>query len=509
MKGINCLIKTIVVFSVIAVFGAGSLFSKDQDTVVIALDHDVLTVNLAELKDGSNHVVFNSMHQGLVIRNRLTGKTEPSLAKSYEIIDGGRGIRFKLRKGLKFHNGDPVTAHDFKFSCDQFVDPVNVYAGALLFDEIEEVEVVDDFTIIYHFYEPYSAWAMLLSEGVLSKKYYEKVGRKTFGKKPVGTAPFRFLERKIGEYILLEAVENHVAYTVGFKRLKFMIVPDAMTRMAMLETGEVDLIYNIMPHQIRRLERNPTLRVKQATRIPKLWGIHFNQINYPVLKDPKLIEAVNLAINREEIVKRVFLGKGTQLFGAYAKGEIGYNPNFKYEFNPDKARRLLGESSYKPGEVFLLSYSAKIINGSLVAAIVQKYLMNVGLQIKLIQLETGVMSTYKLGRKKELGHFFLYDWGMIDPMIRLRLTIGSSGPYTYFPDRPNQKVVDGLLDAQAQEMNLEKRIVLLHKLEKEIAGSPSNLYSIFNIYAMNKRIDYDMGEQSLYPVDCWTIKMMK
>jgi peptide/nickel transport system substrate-binding protein len=167
-----------------------------------------------------------------------TGEYINNLAASIKILPNKKDIRIQLRKGPTFTTGDPVTAHDAKFTHDQILDPKNANIFAPFANEIDEFEVIDDTTYILHFFEPYGPWQQLLLHGICSKNYYGKVGRDEFRDHPVGSGPFRLAKTVKGEKYILEAVENHPDIKVAFKTLELVAVPDETTRLAMLQTGE-------------------------------------------------------------------------------------------------------------------------------------------------------------------------------------------------------------------------------------------------------------------------------
>lgn len=506
MKKKDIVTCAIVLVLALVQFGAVNLLAGDRATLRVALDHDARTMNIAELKDGSNLVILMQMLEGLTSLNPDTLEADPKLAESFKIIEG-KDIWVKLRKEPRFHTGDPVTAHDVKFTFQQFMDPKNAFAGRFLLSSVKEVEVLDDYTLIYRFKTPYAPWRAITELGIISQKYYEKVGRERFRKHPVGSGPFRYVEWKVAESVTMEAVEDHWAHKVDFKTLKLLIVPDENTRMAMLETGEVDLVGKIPPHQVKRLKKNPKIRIKRNLFDPNMIFTRINCISFPLLKDKNLILAINHAIDRERIVKNIYLGEGTPIYGSYAKGEIGYNTSFKFEYDPDKAREYLKKSSYKSEEL-LLSYGSKVINGLQLTAAIQKYLKDVGVNLKIRLLEEGTLATLRAQKSKELGHFAFQTWESPDPDLKKRLITHSKGPFTMYTDRPNQALVDQLVVGQLITVDPEKRLQILHKLEQELKGTEINLLTLNGIYAMNKRIDYTMLPANSMLTNLWTIRLM-
>jgi peptide/nickel transport system substrate-binding protein len=523
----------IIAVCVVSLAAAGAL-AGPKDVVKIGLQYDPGTMNMLQIKTGIDIPAVLPMHQLLILTDPFTGERtfESSLTESAEVLENGKDVKFKLVRGNTFHTGDPLTAHDVKFTYEQCANPSNANLMAGPLDEIEEIEIIDDYTFIFRFYEPYAAWRELLWIGICSKKYYEKVGLEKFGKHPVGSGPFKFVERKIGEFITLEADPNYswienVPYTdpdtgekktkaverkVDFGTLKFVTVPDDVTRMAMLETGELDMITDILPQHVRRLKLNKAVVIKRDTTQPSLYALSSKADNYPIFKDSKFALSLTYAINRQEIVDRIFLGEGYPLYMFASRSELGYDPDIVYEFDPNRARQLIQESSYKPGTPIILTYTSAVPNADLVAATIQKYMKDVGVTIKLQKLEAGTQATYSRNRDPKEGHMTLYAWaGGRDPSTRLLLTMPASSIYNAWKTRKAQKQVDKLTYAQAQETDKEKRLVLLNELHALLRDEPSApvLFGLNQIYAMQDRIDYDWqpGDSFVFGVN--RIKIVK
>ena len=504
----------------VALFLSNPVRAGSKDTVKVGLHWDPTTMNILELKTGIELPPILHMHQALQSTDPVTGERtfENSLTESAEVMENGKDIKFKLKKGNFFHTGDPLTAHDVKFTYEQCANPnnANLMAGPL--DEIEEIEVLDDHNLIFRFYEPYAAWRELLWIGICSKKYFEKVGMEGFRKHPVGSGAFRFVSRKIGESVTLEAnedfrwKENGVERKVDFKTLKFITVPDEITRIAMLETGELDLISDILPHNAKRLERNKQVKVKRATTAPSLFAISSKPDNYPIFKDTSFAEAFFYAINRQEIVDKIFLGEGYPMYMFASKSELGYDPKITYDFDPERARKLVQESSYKPGTPIILTYTSAVPNGALVAAAIQRYMKNVGVTIKLQQLEAGVQATYARTRNPKEGHLTIYAWpGGRDPSTRLILTLPSGSIYCAWATRKNKDKLNKLVLEQARETDKDKRLALLNEIHQILREEPGGaiLFGLNQIYAMSDRIEYSWLPREAYLFYLNRIKVVK
>jgi peptide/nickel transport system substrate-binding protein len=488
------------------------VFAGKSGTVKVGLRYDPSTVNMLEMRLAADIPVVLHMHQSLMAADPETGERVPFLAESLTVMENGKDIMVKLRRDSVFHTGDPVTATDVKWTYEQCADPSNANMMAGPLDEIEDIEIIDAYNLIFRFYDPYAAWQELMWISICSKKYFDKVGREKFRSHPVGSGAFRFVERRIGESITLEAVEDFPAYDVGFKTLKFLTVPDDVTRLAMLETGELDLVSGVLPHQLRRLKRNKHVKIKTSDRVPSLFGIAALPLTDPIMADPDLGKAIRHAINRQEIVDRIFLGEGYPMYIYASKSELGYDPTLKYDFDPEKSREFLKKSSYKPGQKLILTYTSLTPNAPLVAAVIQKYLKNVGIEVKLQQLEEGVAATYTRNRDKRLGHLRLYGWpGGRDPSTRLLLSVLSTSPYASYTTRPQKEKVDALVMAQARETDALKRKALLKELHAIMTEDAVGaiLFGLNMIYATTDRIEYNWTPDEAYMVNLHMIKIVK
>jgi peptide/nickel transport system substrate-binding protein len=194
-----------------------------------------------------------------------------------------------------------------------------------------------------------------------------------------------------------------------------------------------------------------------------------------------------------------------------SKSELGYNPDIFYEFNPDKARELIKQSSYK-GQPIILTYTSLVPNCSLVAATVQNYMKNVGVNIKLQKLEPGIQATYTRTRDPKEGHMTLYSWaGGKDPNIRLMLTMPSDSPYAAWPNKPSKDLVDNLLAKQSHETDKDKRLAILNELHKILDKERANtsLFGLNQIYAMTSRIEYQWLPKEAFLFNLNSIKIVE
>lgn len=513
-------VLAVLAVAVIMLSAVSGAQAASDDTVKVGMRYDISTVNMIEMKLGSDIPAVLLMHEALIIPDPTTGDRIGGLAKSFDILENGKNIKVSLYQGAKFHTGDPLTAHDVKFTYDECANPSNgnMMAGAL--DEIEDIEVIDDYTLIFHFWESYAPWQEIMWLGICSKKYYEEAGPEKFRSHPVGSGPLRFVERKIGEHLILEAVEGYPFYEnddyatekVDFKYLHIITVPDDMSRLAMLETGELDLVGEILPHQLKRLKKNKHVTIKTSDQVPSLIGFACFPNTDPLMNERNLGLAIRHGINRQEIVDRIYLGEGYPLYTYASRAELGHDPNVAFAYDLEKAREYLKKSSYIKGTPLTFTYTSMVPNAPLIAALIQKYLKEVGITIKLQQLEEGTAATYTRNRDKRLGHMRLYQWpGSRDPNIRLFLSILSTSDYASVTNRPRKQEVDKLVLAQAREMDPAKRADLIAQIHEIMSYDAVGaiLFGLNMIYGMSDRIDYTWTPKEAYYPHLQTIKIIK
>src|SRR3989449_257314 len=200
-----------------------------------------------------------ALHDALV-RPMPDNPMAPNLAESWTVSDDQRVYEFKLREGLKFHNGDPFTAEDVKFSFLR-------YKSKIMHEKVREVEIVDPYRVRFHLHQPwpdfmtYYGTLATAAGWIVPKKYIEQVGDDGFKKHPIGLGPYKFVSHMPGIELVMEAVENYWRKVPHVKRLVFKSVPDPTTRLAMLKTGGVDIAYDLDVPAAEEVKRNPKFRL--------------------------------------------------------------------------------------------------------------------------------------------------------------------------------------------------------------------------------------------------------
>ena len=298
---------------------AATVAHAQEGTLVVALD-SLGSQSLDPIQEGRpGHAHYQApIYDSLVGFDLEKGGTGPGVAERWELADGGNSWVFHLRKDVKWHNGDPVTAHDVKFSIERTMSKDSIASrAAQLRRNVKSIEVVDDYTVkIFtkgvQIYFPTGLSRAVFQEGqLMPKKYIEKVGEKGFRKNPIGSGPWKFVKSVPGDYIEYEAVDHpHWRGKPKFKRLKILLVPEESTRVAMVRTGEA-AIASISPEAIEEVKAADMKVISvPATMqaIYQFWGLYQDKFKNSPLNDIRVREALSLAIDRQAIIDHVMYG---------------------------------------------------------------------------------------------------------------------------------------------------------------------------------------------------------
>ena len=366
---------------------------------------------------------------------------------------------FKLREGLKFHNGEPFTAEDVKFSFDRA-------KTKLLHQKVKEVAVVDPYRVRFMLHEPWPDFMTFygtFASGagwIVPKKYVELVGTEGFKKHPIGLGPYKFVSSVPGVDLVMEAYEGYWRKMPSVKRLVYKSVPEATTRLAMLKRGEVDLAYLLDAPMAEDLKRDSTLKLVFSG------GIATYYLDFLDMWDPKspwadrrVRLAANYAINRRELSQAETLGASPPTGNIVPKTFEFALPIEPYPYDPAKAKQLLAEAGYPNGfdAGDLYPWPPYFSAGE----IITNYLQAVGIKTRLRTMERAAFYS-ALGSKKLKGLCMCLNAVYGNAASRMSETVPSDGAFAYgaFPD------IDALYKEQAQETDRGKREKLLHQIQE-------------------------------------------
>jgi peptide/nickel transport system substrate-binding protein len=387
--------------------------------------------------------------------------TAPSLAESWQISPDGRVYDFMLRKGVKFHNGDPLTSEDVKFSFDR-------YRGAnakQLKDRVAAVETPGPLHVRFRLKNPWPDFMTFYTAAsgagwIVPKKYVEKVGDEGYKKAPIGAGPYKFVSFSPGVELVMEAFDGYWRKTPNVKRFVFKVIGDESTRLAALKRGEIDIVYSIRGELAEELQRTPGLALKPTVIQSPQWVSMLDQWDpKSPWHDRRVRLAANLAIDRKAINDAITLGHSRLTYSIIPSTFDFYWQPPTYAFDPAQAKKLLAEAGFPngfdAGEYYLdIAYAN-------VQEAVANYFQQVGIRTKLRPVERAShWASYADKKYKNLAYTASGAFG--NAATRLETFVVAGGAYVYgsYPE------IDSLFKDQAAEMDRKKREALLHKIQQ-------------------------------------------
>jgi len=361
------------------------------------------------------------------------GKLHPGLATEWK-LEGQTTWRFKLRPGVKWHNGDPFSSADAKFSLDRTLDPATKVRVSTVFTSIDRIETPDAATLVIHTKKPdplLPARLAFYGGQIVPKKYLESVGADTFNQKPIGTGPVRFVSWVKDDKAVFEANPHYWAGKPAFDRMIFRSVPEAAPRIASLLKGEVDVITQLPPDHGERVSAHPSTRVVGALYA----GLYVLAVNSKItpLDNPLVKQALALAVDRDTIVKELWRGRGIVPNGMIAKGDNHFDASLPaLAYNPKEAKERLKKAGYKNEEIFIETTAGYLAGDKPMAEAVQAMWKDVGVNAKVEVFEFSVRSQ-KMRDKSFKGMYWSDPTSTLrDPDGMVWRLIGPGGPQDYW-----------------------------------------------------------------------------
>jgi peptide/nickel transport system substrate-binding protein len=400
-----------------------------------------------------------ALHDALV--KTMPGKPmAPSLAESWTVSADGKTYDFKLRPNLRFHNGDPFTADDVKFSYQR------AKGYKILKEKVRDIEVAGPLRVRIHLHEPWPDFMTFYgtyatgAAWIAPKKYMEQVGPDGFKKNPVGLGPYKFVSHTPGIELVMEAYEGYWRKMPSVKRLVYKSVPEATTRLAMLKRGEVDLAYLLDAPQAEEIKRDPSLKLAFSGGIGTFYLDYLDQWDpKSPWHDRRVRLAASHALDRRALSEAETLG-ASRPNGSLIPRTFQYAlPLDPHPYDPAKAKQLLAEAGYPngfdAGDLYpwppYTAFSEAVAN----------YLGAVGIKVRLRTMERAAFYS-ALASKKLKGLCVCINAVYGNAASRIAQTVPSDGAFAYggYPD------VDALYKQQGRELDPRKREVQLHQIQR-------------------------------------------
>jgi ABC-type transport system substrate-binding protein len=354
--------------------------------------------------------VNRMMYENLV-RFNAKMQVEPALAESWTQSPDGLVWTFKLRKGIRFHDGTPFDAKAVKYFFDRVLGDEKPFKASLYTPFVQGAQVVDDHTVRVTLKQPFAAFLFRLAHsagGIVSPAAHQKYG-KDLTLHPVGTGPFKFKEWVKSDHVTLERNDGYWGGKPLLDSVVVKTVREDAARVLMLEAGDADLILNIPPEDITRLRKDPRFAIESIPTARALYVVV--NVKKKPFDDVRVRQALNYAVNRESIVKNLYQGNAETISGIVAPLQNGYVKLPGYAYDPKKAKELLAQAGASTLKAKLWSPKGRYVKDFELAQAVQQDLAAVGVEATLSTMEWGAyLSATKTAPDQTDRELFLLGW---------------------------------------------------------------------------------------------------
>lgn len=447
----------------------GEKGSEDNRTLTIAMGSDIVSFDIHDHNNTSTESVHDNMFNYLFKRD-ANNEIQPELVESFEQVDD-LTVKMKLHEGVKFHNGDTLTAEDVKFTLERVAtdDTLKEYPN---YRQIKEVEVLDEltFNVITHEPEP-SLFHRLsrLGSGMLPKEYIEEEGWDHFLSNPVGTGPYQFKEWVRDDRIVMVPFEDYYEGKVDeWDEVVFRIIPENSTRVSELLTGGIDIAVNVPPSDWARVDSNDGTSMKTETSNRTVMLLLRATEGYPTA-DVRVRQAIDYAIDNKALAESALQGGGIPTRTRIGPGNFGHNASLydTYNYDLDKAKELLTEAGYPDGfEMTLHSPRGRYLQDAEVTEMIAGMLAQVGIKANIEFMEWSNFVEMRTAKTNKDAYLIGLGNSMFDGAYSVDWYRAErfEGETDYKNDE-----IEELLKASASNMDPEERYKQIQKIE-EIAA---------------------------------------
>jgi len=321
------------------------------------------------------------------------------LAKDWQVSKDKLTITFHLREGIKWQDGKEFTAEDVKFTFDAILNPKNASPYIASYQDIEEVKVINKYTVQFKYKKPYAPALSKLGLGIIPKHILEgkNIRKSSFKRKPIGTGPYKLTTWKTDQYMILDSFKDYFEHTPYMDKYVMRVIPDQTVQFLELITGGIDYM-GLTSYQYRY--RTDSKKFKERFNKYKYLAHSYAYIGYnldePLFKDKRVRRALSYAIDKEGIIDGVLMGLGEECTGPFLKGSLYYNENVKrYPYDPERAKQLLKAAGWidsdndgileKDGKKFSFKLITNQGNKQRkdIATLVQRYWGDIGIKVNI------------------------------------------------------------------------------------------------------------------------------
>jgi peptide/nickel transport system substrate-binding protein len=461
--------------------------------IVVGLGAEPRSLLGMTIVDWTTNNMIEHIYDRLLDRDAKTLKPKPMLATGWKVVNDTTW-EFALRQGVKFHNGEPFTAHSVKATFDYALDPANKshYNTAAYWKPVKEVQVVNDYTVRLVTEKPFpslidhaSGSGLLIMPG----KALKDLGPQKLAEKPIGTGPFKFVEWKRDERLVLERNPDYWQGPADAARVTFRFIPEFSARMAALLSGEIDIMKDVPPHAVDTVDRSGRAKIRSTVS---------SRINYLALvnlkpgpmQDVRVRRAMNHAVNVDELITQVLRGHATKMCGPMAPANVDYAPVECYKHDPVRAQALFKEAGVDPAKLALTldTPSGRYPLDKDVSLAIAAQLQRLGIKTNVVVNEWGTHLD-KI-KNRNTGEMFFLGWGpalwgqgTIEPLFKAEATFSSYG---------NNKVIDEKIAKAVTLVDAKARAAAYADLQKILHDEAPwvFLWQQHDLYGVGSHIDW-------------------
>jgi peptide/nickel transport system substrate-binding protein len=463
-------LRILVVVLGLATLGVPVARAQDRartKEIVVGLGAEPRTMLGVTIVDWTTNNMLEHIYDRLLDRDPKTLKPRPMLATGWKLVNDTTW-EFTLRKGVKFHNGEPFDAQSIKATFEYMLDPANKshYATPAYWKPLKEVQVVDPYTVRLVTDKPYPSvidHASLTDLLVLPAKALKELGPQKLAEKPIGTGPFKFVEWRRDERLVVERNPDYWAGPADASRVTFRFIPEFSARMAALLSGEIDIMKDVPPHAVDTVERSGRAKIRSTVS---------SRINYLALvnlkpgpmQDVRVRRAMNHAVNVDELITQVLRGNATKMCGPLAPANVDFAQVECYKHDPGRAQALFKEAGVDPKTLALTldTPSGRYPLDKDVSLAIAAQLQRLGIKTNVVVNEWGTHLD-KI-KNRNTGDMFFLGWGpalhgqgTIEPLFKAEATYSSYG---------NNKLLDEKIAKAVTVVDAKARAAAYTELQK-------------------------------------------
>jgi peptide/nickel transport system substrate-binding protein len=444
--------------------------------LTVAVPSEPATLDPHKSSNRYNYMFNSNMFEGLYIRNDKA-ELVPALAESVAVSPDGLSYTFKLRKGVKFHDGSTLSAEDVKFSLERAINPATKNPLLAYIKTIDRVDIPNPDSVTVKLKERDAIFLKKLAFAgwIVPKNYLQSAGEDGFAKKPIGTGPFKFVSRAINEQIVMEANEVHWGWVPKVKTLVMRTVPEDAVRLAMLQTGEADVVAEMPPPLVDRISALKGVKTLSHPSGEIYWlvfNIKDGAKDSPLLNQ-KVRRALNHAVDKQAIISSVLKNQAVAISGVLAPSVAAVDRSLSaYAYDPALAKKLLAEAGYPNGfKIDMFSSVGRYTLDKDISLAIANNLKAVGVDVNLNLWESSKWVA-DLPKKYYPLSYQAFGNTVFDPEGLMIFGLHSKAFWSFYKNDAVDKMIDDSLKISDQK----ERDQHFQKIEKALYEDASHIF---------------------------------